>query len=271
MTYLSVKALRHYHQVGLLAPSEVDPTTGYRQYDASQVPVAQVIRRFRDLGMPIDEVRAVLEAPDVATRNTVIVAHLQRMESELASTQSTVASLRNLLEQTTSPIAVAHRSVPPTLALAITERVAMDDIEAWWSSSFDELYGVLGSTGVTPVGPGGALYPTELFEFELGEVVAFVPVAHEVASSSRVAIVELPPVELAVTVHVGPFSELDQTYGALGTYVAERELGVEGPIREHYLVTATDTEDEALHRTEVCWPVFQTTPTISPASQKPAL
>ena len=49
MTYLSVKALRHYHEIGLLAPSQVDPATGYRHYDASQVPMAQVIRRFRDL------------------------------------------------------------------------------------------------------------------------------------------------------------------------------------------------------------------------------
>jgi DNA-binding transcriptional MerR regulator len=71
MTYLSVKALRHYHDVGLLAPSQVDPATGYRSYDPSQVPVAQVIRRFRDLGMPIEDVKAVLQAPDVATRNEV--------------------------------------------------------------------------------------------------------------------------------------------------------------------------------------------------------
>ena len=48
MTYLSVKALRHYHDVGILEPAQVDPASGYRSYDASQVPVAQVIRRFRD-------------------------------------------------------------------------------------------------------------------------------------------------------------------------------------------------------------------------------
>jgi DNA-binding transcriptional MerR regulator len=63
-----------------------------------QVQTAQVIRRFRDLGMPLDEIREVLHAPDTATRNQVIVAHMQRMESQLATTQSVVASLRSLLE-----------------------------------------------------------------------------------------------------------------------------------------------------------------------------
>jgi hypothetical protein len=49
MTHLSVKALRFYHDQGLLEPARIDPQTGYRYYDPGQVPLAQVIRRFRDL------------------------------------------------------------------------------------------------------------------------------------------------------------------------------------------------------------------------------
>ena len=97
MTYLSVKALRHYHEIGLLEPADVDPDTGYRLYRPSQVPTAQVIRRFRDLGMGLGTVKAVLNAPDIASRNAGIAEHLQRMEQQLEQTQSTVASLRILL------------------------------------------------------------------------------------------------------------------------------------------------------------------------------
>jgi DNA-binding transcriptional MerR regulator len=52
MTHLSVKALRFYHDQGLLEPARIDPATGYRFYEPAQVPLAQVIRRFRDLDMP---------------------------------------------------------------------------------------------------------------------------------------------------------------------------------------------------------------------------
>jgi hypothetical protein len=52
MTYLSIKALRRYHDMGLLVPADIDRSSGYRYYEASQVPTGQVIRRFRDLGMP---------------------------------------------------------------------------------------------------------------------------------------------------------------------------------------------------------------------------
>ena len=47
-THLSVKTLRHCHQVGLLEPATVNPDTGYRYYSAGQIPAAQVIRRLRD-------------------------------------------------------------------------------------------------------------------------------------------------------------------------------------------------------------------------------
>jgi DNA-binding transcriptional MerR regulator len=63
MTYLSVKSLRRYHDTGLLEPANVDQGSGYRYYEAAQVPVGQVIRRFRDLGMPLEQVKEVLQAP----------------------------------------------------------------------------------------------------------------------------------------------------------------------------------------------------------------
>src|ERR1700744_3995495 len=97
-THLSIRALRFPHDQGLLEPARIDLSSGYRFYDPAQVPVAQVIRRFRDLGMPLDQVRAVLRAPDVETRTREIITHLTAMEAKLAEMQMSVASLRALLE-----------------------------------------------------------------------------------------------------------------------------------------------------------------------------
>src|SRR5215468_12455382 len=129
MTHLSVIALRHYHEVGLLTPAKIDPQSGYRFYEPGQVRIAQVIRRFRDLGMPLDQIREVLQAPDTPTRNQVIAAHLQRMEVQLALTQSVVASLRSLLERPPQPVAVEHRSVGAIRAVAICDQVPAPDLD----------------------------------------------------------------------------------------------------------------------------------------------
>src|ERR1700680_4272707 len=106
ITHLSVKTLRHYHEAGLLQPDQVDPQSGYRFYAITQIPTAQVIRRLRDLGMPVREVGAVLATTDPEARSVLITAHLHRLESELAHTQEAVASLRRLLQHTTEEIEV---------------------------------------------------------------------------------------------------------------------------------------------------------------------
>src|ERR1700748_863521 len=85
-SHLSVKTLRHYHEVGLLEPSEVDPDNGYRYYSETQIPTAQVIRRLRGLHMPVADVRSVLAAPDIDARNRLIAEHLDRLELRPAPT-----------------------------------------------------------------------------------------------------------------------------------------------------------------------------------------
>jgi effector-binding domain-containing protein len=136
----------------------------------------------------------------------------------------------------------------------------MRELDMWWEEAFHELDSALVAADVSPAGPRAALYSTDYFALETGGlVVAYVPVAEDVRSGGRTRMLEIPSAELAVAVHAGSFSDLDRTYGALGTYVGEREIGVDGPIREHYLVSALDTDDETQHVTEVCWPVFQTT------------
>jgi hypothetical protein len=47
---LTVETLRHYHQVGLLVPAEVDGRTGYRRYGLRQLPRARTLAALRDVG-----------------------------------------------------------------------------------------------------------------------------------------------------------------------------------------------------------------------------
>jgi DNA-binding transcriptional MerR regulator len=258
MTHLSIKALRFYHDQGLLEPARIDPFTGYRFYEPGQVPVAQVIRRFRDLGMPLDQVRTVLQAPDVETRTKEIISHLTAMEAKLAEMQMSVASLRALLEGAPVGPAVEFRSIPATPVLAVRDTVTAEESWTWGTGAFEEIYGRIGAAGLSPAGPGGALFPAGFFELERAELTAFVPVNDVSPAAGRVRPLTIPGVEAAVMLHSGPLGDIDQTYGHLGTVVAERAIGVDGPIREYYLSPLTEPTPAEDQRTEICWPVFHT-------------
>jgi DNA-binding transcriptional MerR regulator len=257
-TFLSVKTLRHYHRVGLLEPSDVDPVTGYRRYTSDQIPTAQVIRRFRDLDMPLEDIGSVLRAPDQTTRSQLIAAHLTRLEQSLADTQRAVASLRDLLEHPSPPAAIEHRRMPATPAAAITATVDVGDLAPWYQGALGEIRATLSAQDIAPGGPPGGIYANELFSEERGEATVFLPADGEVRPVGRVGPFTAPPIELAVITHVGSHADVDRSYGALATYVSEHTLAIEGPVREYYLMGRYDTGDEQAWRTEIGWPIFDT-------------
>jgi DNA-binding transcriptional MerR regulator len=260
-THMTVKTLRHYHQIGLLEPAEVDPHTGYRRYTAGQIPAAQVIRRFRDLGMPLEEIQGVLSAPDLRTRNERITAHLSRLEEELGRTQSALTSLRDLLAPPSPESAAARielRGVPAVPAAAITATVGAKESAAWLQGALGELNATLAAQNAPVGGPAGGIYAEEVFTRHRGQVTIFIPCAGPVTSMGRVAPALIPAAELAVIEHSGPPADVDRAYGTLAAYVTRHALAVDGPIREYYLTGQRDTPDTSRWRTEIGWPIFRT-------------
>jgi DNA-binding transcriptional MerR regulator len=259
-THLTVKTLRHYHQIGLLEPADIDPHSGYRSYTVEQLPTAQVIRRFRDLGMPLEEIQAVLATSDLQARNEQITAHLSRLEDELRRTQHAVGALRDLLMPGSSdvPADIKLSSAPAVAAAAITEVVDAEDAPAWLQGALGELYATLAAQNLPSEVAAGGIYADEVFTHHRGKATIFVPCTALIRPMGRVCPQVIPAAELAVLTHSGPPADVDLTYAALAAYVARHALAVDGPIREYYLVGQRDTADITQWRTEIGWPVFLT-------------
>jgi DNA-binding transcriptional MerR regulator len=253
MTKLSRKALRIYHDLGLLEPAEVDAATGYRYYDVTQVEVARLIRRFRDLDMPVPDVKSYVAATDDEARQAIVSAHLDRMENQLLQTQEAVAALRALIAPTDPPIRIDIRHEDAVMAAAITQTVRLGDVVAWWNGATQELHDALRAAGVVASGPLGGLYDHALFADEEGEATVWLPLETAVPERGRIAMTQIAGGAFAVAVHDGPDARIDETYAALGTYVAERGIGKPGPLRERYLAGALGVPGPLV--TEVAWPI----------------
>jgi DNA-binding transcriptional MerR regulator len=259
-SHLSVKTLRHYHEVGLLEPSEVDPDNGYRYYSEEQIRAAQVIRRLRGLQMPVPDVKAVLATTDPEVRNRLIVEHLNRLEDDLAQTAAAVSELRDLLERPEDSRPIEHRTVAPTPAAGIQEIVDRDDALAWWRGALGELQATIGAQALSPTGPSGGLYAGEIFQYGRGGATVFIPTEGQVKPVGRVVQLFIPGAELAIARHDGSLTNIDLTYGELGAYVMKHEISLEGPLRENYLRGFLDTPEAGEWQTEIGWPIFRADP-----------
>jgi DNA-binding transcriptional MerR regulator len=96
-TGLSIGALRHYADLGLLVPTRVDPSTGYRSYSSEQSGPARLIAALRELDVPLAEVRSMLDAT-ADERRRRLAAHRSRLEAEIWRLQGINHRLRMIVE-----------------------------------------------------------------------------------------------------------------------------------------------------------------------------
>jgi DNA-binding transcriptional MerR regulator len=256
MTHLSVKTLRHYHDVGLLVPARVDAQTGYRYYSLHQLPAAQLIRRLRNLKMPVDDVRSVLLARDPHERNVLISAHLDRLEAELADTRAAVNSLRTLLDTARTRAPISRRHVPALTAISIAATIDPGGVLPWWEGALRELRAFAHNENLRPTGAAGGVYDEELYQQERAGAMVYLPISGSTYGSDRIRSVQIPAAELAITTHYGSTGDIDLAYADLGSYVAENQIHVGNQIHEHYLCDQSDTLDEARWQTEIGWPIL---------------
>jgi DNA-binding transcriptional MerR regulator/effector-binding domain-containing protein len=255
LTHLSVKTLRYYHDVGLLEPAVVDPDSGYRYYRPGQAHSAQLVRRFRDLGLPVADVKAVLAAPDLAARDAILAGHLDRMRAQLEQTEAAVDSLRRMLEGGPADTAIEERVLDGGPAISAAAYLARADVASWFMDALAGLRAVATAAGLERTGPAGGLFDDELFTQDAGHARVYLPVRDGAALDGTGARWELPAGRFAVALHAGPHRDVDRTYAALGTYAGAHGRDGSGPVRERYLVDPLGTPDSSGWRTEICWPL----------------
>ena len=81
-TGMSVRALHHYDEIGLLVPRLRTPS-GHRLYDRADVERLQQIQSLRLMGIALDEIRRLLDGAALSARQ-VIEMHLARLQEQIA-------------------------------------------------------------------------------------------------------------------------------------------------------------------------------------------
>jgi effector-binding domain-containing protein len=255
LSHASVKALRHYDELGLLVPARIDRFTGYRYYALDQLPRLNRILALKDLGFSLDEVARLLdEGLPVAQIQGMLrlkQAELDRhVRAERERLARVAARLRQIEQEGTMPAyEVVTKQIGPQLVAS-----ARDTLSTYPEVGrlIQEVYAHLHQFDV-----GGSCaaiwHDMEHKESDIdGEGAVFIDA--RVPGTDRIKVYELPGGLVASVVHHGSFNDFPPAYAAVLGWIEANGYQIVGPNREVYL-RPSDRQDDASAITEIQFPV----------------
>lgn len=158
LTGLSITTLRHYDDIGLLRPADVDPRSGYRRYALEQADRGHRVRMLRSVEMSPEDIAAVLDN-DEHTARSVMARHRDVLEDRGAQLAQLVGRLNGYIEEGLKVqaakdirIVAINIGVPSEEALqkarGFWEAVLGVKMENWGGPSWQVLLGPDGAQGM---------------------------------------------------------------------------------------------------------------------------
>jgi DNA-binding transcriptional MerR regulator/effector-binding domain-containing protein len=248
---VSIRTLRHYDEIGLLPPTDVDPATGYRSYSAKQLRQLNRIVALKDLGLTLGQIRQLLDGITVDELRGMLLLRRAQLERELLRRHHHLlgveARLRHIAQEDDMPADdIVVKQIQPLGAVVIA-----DTAPGWGAQNivpavnrarvkFDQL----GISGLVKVaGPFMLVY--EHTEGQEITVNVALPVAEEPAELPPPARYRvLPAIEAATAVRNGPAASIyPMVYQDLVAWVQANGYQPEGPGRDIWIHEIDDISE----------------------------
>lgn len=247
-TRLSTKALRIYHEVGLLRPVVVE-ANGYRRYAKAQIAAGRLIAMMRAADLSLAEISHVLTDLDVGVE--VAAQTLEQLISERENQHTNrrflIRHIQTTIRGGADPMfEVKTRHVPAYRLMSIQRRLQVaetDDFVGKAKSAFAERLG-----GAEPVGPFMLIFHGPVSDESDGPLEAVLPCPDQIQPSDTIGVRTEPAHEEAYTTITKAQWAYPAILAAYDAVAHSREVTSHArsrlSCREVYLADPTEIEED---------------------------
>ncbi|MEH1017349.1 MerR family transcriptional regulator [Micromonospora sp. CPCC 206060] len=249
-TSLSQKALRIYDARGLLRPACTDERTGFRYYGREEIARSRRIALLRAIGMSLEQVGQVLDAPDGPSAAALVAQYWRHCEHSHHARVPLVAQLQEeLMTGTQSTFALAHRTLPEQKVISIHGYADAAALPTFIPQACEELFDLLRKERLPLAGPPFVVFHSLVSEDAPGVVEVCAPTEGVVAPAGRIG-VRLEPahaeVYAAVRAADRSYPSVLGAHHAVAGWLQGHDRALSGPAREIDHPNSLDPTPDAL-------------------------
>ena len=259
---VSTKTLRHYEEIGLLCPYEVNPENGYRYYSLEQLKSILFIKRLKAYHFSLEEIKAILKSDEDPSQEYLQQA-LSRKKKEI---ESSVNELESILQQISSDIQNIKNGIPvmsyletievqlvettPMKILYLRKTMSIEECKAGYGECFCQLYEKMVTHKLTPLGAPMTIYHSPEYDPEGFDIEFAIPVKESIGETRAFA-----GRACVKTVLRGPYSELTSVYARQREWAENEGYNLAGPPYEVYVSDPAQAAAPEEIVTEIYFPI----------------
>ena len=260
LTRISIRMLRHYDELGLLKPENIDSFSGYRYYSEAQLPIAERITSLKDMGFALAAIKEIMENFDdsatlsqfLSVKKAEVMENAEDIQRRLVLLETTIAKLRK--DGTAMTYSVSLKELPERHVASVRQIIPFYDQEGL-------LWGILmEETAPLQMQDGEPCYTLAIFhDGEHKESNVDVEVQKSVKgtypNTEHVEFKTVPPTLIASATYQGSYDKVGEANEAVANWVRDNGYEFNGLSFCIYHVSPHETSNSDEWVTEVCYPV----------------
>lgn len=255
MNRVTIKALRHYDEIGLLKPATIEKFTGYRYYTSEQLPLLHQILALREMGFTLDEIKKVQGGTpekdlliqkrlELLKRIAQDTLRLSQVESYLVKNDDESAGYHVILKELPQVIVASLRTTIPNYN-------ALFSVVPPMGAEMERL----GCVCAVPEYCFNIYHDGEYRETDVDvEICEAVTAAQEDSEMLKFKVIERVE-NAACVLHKGPYEGFPNAYNAVLKWVERNGYEIIDHPRESYIDGVWNKDSAADWLTEIQFPV----------------
>lgn len=260
LSRISIRMLRHYDEIGLLNPVNIDYATSYRYYSEDQLTVAGRIIALKDMGFGLTAIGEILKVYNdpkalsefLAIKKTEVEAEAHELNQRLRLLETTIMSLRK--DGTVMSYNVVLKSLPERTVASVRKTIPAYDQEGMLWMLLNQETAAL---NIQPAEPcySLAMFHDEGYKEKDVDVEIQIAVKGQYSNTENVIFKGVEETLVASATYKGSYEQVTAVNHAVANWVRDNGYEFNGAMFCIYHVSPGQTQNPEEWVTEVCYPV----------------